>query len=277
VLTALAVLGGLQIPAQSQRIEDWSTNWSTNLGLLKLDKKGNGNYAGTFNGNKLYGRKDNSTKKFFGSWINKKQDGLRCLYPIDGSYYWGRVQLNFDTDNFRGQIGVCDFPPRANWTGRRSGAGARAQRLKLVKIYNIYDDETPFSSYERRYSARSISKPISVDRGSASHFKTKEQSNTPLRCAGGEVSLEDWDKVEVDQNGFASLWIAVELYEGISCDSGDLDGEYKEIDAQYKKIRRNPFLRVPPGTTYQKQIRVHNTDEGDDSGYIRYTLTNTNE
>lgn len=45
VLTAFAVIGSLQTPAQSQTVEYWNTS----EGELQITDKGAHNYSGTFN------------------------------------------------------------------------------------------------------------------------------------------------------------------------------------------------------------------------------------
>ena len=147
-----------------------------------------------------------------------------------------------------------------------------SQSLKLDKSYRIKDDET-FSDEFKNYTT---TKTISVNRGEVSNFKRSNQSNSPRHCAGGEVRLEDWDRVEVDSNGVAKLWIAMELYEGTSCDSPDLDGQYREIDRGHNRGNRAAFIEARPGQTVTKTKKVNNTAEGGDYGQITYTLTNNN-
>ena len=118
VLMAFAVIGSLQTPVQGQTVEYWNTS----AGELQLTDKGAHNYSGTFNGNKLYGTRSNRGN-FIGHWINNKRDTPRCPYPIDGSYYWGPVQLNFTTNRFSGKFGACDYPPGASWTGQLKMTG----------------------------------------------------------------------------------------------------------------------------------------------------------
>ena len=90
--------------------------WNTSEGERQLQSQGNNNYRGTFKGNTLLGIK--STRgKFTGHWINSKRNTLRCSYPVNGYYHWGVVNLQFNSNNFRGKFGVCDYPPGAEWTG----------------------------------------------------------------------------------------------------------------------------------------------------------------
>ena len=131
VLTAFAVIGSLQTPVQGQTVEYWNTS----EGELQLTDKGAHNYSGTFNGNKLYGTRSNRGN-FIGHWINNKRDTPRCLYPINGSYYWGPVQLNFSTNRFNGKFGVCDYPPGANWTGSLKMTGGGNSGLDMTGFFN---------------------------------------------------------------------------------------------------------------------------------------------
>ena len=90
--------------------------WNTSEGELQLQSQGNNNYRGSFQGNTLLGTKSN-TGNFLGHWINSRRNTLRCSYPINGSFYWGAVNLKFNSDSFRGKFGVCDYSPGAEWTG----------------------------------------------------------------------------------------------------------------------------------------------------------------
>jgi len=90
--------------------------WNTSEGELQLQSQGNNNYIGSFQGNTLLGTKSN-TGNFLGHWINSRRNTLRCSYPINGSFYWGAVNLKFNSDSFRGKFGVCDYSPGAEWTG----------------------------------------------------------------------------------------------------------------------------------------------------------------
>ena len=131
VLTAFAVIGSLQTPVQSQTVEYWNTS----EGELQLTDKGAHNYSGTFKGNKLYGTRSNRGN-FIGHWINNKRDTPRCLYPIDGSYYWGPVQLNFTTNRFSGKFGACDYPPGASWTGQLKMTGFGNSGSNMTGFFN---------------------------------------------------------------------------------------------------------------------------------------------
>jgi hypothetical protein len=150
--------------------------------------------------------------------------------------------------------------------------GQDKQSLKLEKSYRIKDDET----FRDEFKNHSSSKTIRVRRGETSNFKRSNQSSSPKLCAGGEVRLEDWDRVDVENDGTAKLWIAMELYEGTSCNSRDLDGKFRQIDRGHDPRNNAPFITVRPGDTVTLTKKVNNTDEGGDYGRITYKLTNTN-
>ena len=101
----------------TEKAEAQSTQyWNTSEGELQLQPQGNNNYRGSFQGNTLLGIKSN-TGNFLGHWINSKRNTLRCNYPVNGSFYWGAVNLKFNSNSFRGKFGVCDYSPGAEWTG----------------------------------------------------------------------------------------------------------------------------------------------------------------
>lgn len=150
---------------------------------------------------------------------------------------------------------------------------ARQQSLTLAKSYRIKDDESWGSDEFKNYNE---SASINVERGaSATAFKPSGRSNSPRHCAGGEVRIEDWDRVEVDNNGVAKIWVSMELYEGTSCSSNDLDGRSIGVQRNGTAVGA-PFMVVRPGQTVSKTLRVNNTAEGGDYGRITYTFTNRN-
>ena len=87
------------------------------------------------------------------------------------------------------------------------------------------------------------------------------------------MRAEDWDRIEVDSNGVAKMWVSVELWEGTSCRNSDRDGKSIGVTRENQK-RGNPFLVVPPGQTKTKEKLVRNTAEGGDYVKITYTLKN---
>lgn len=93
--------------------------WSTSECLMTLQQNGasvsgrytndNGEIVGTLVGNTLSGH-----------WI-EDSSAQRCGRPMNGRYYWGRIQYVFDGDRFSGHWSYCDSPISSsnNWTGQR--------------------------------------------------------------------------------------------------------------------------------------------------------------
>ena len=161
--------------------------------------------------------------------------------------------------------------PRLNLDAVLNGVGdRRTQRLVAIKEYRIKDDEFLVSNEYKNYRTQH---EIQVRRGNDSAFKSYAKKNSPRHCAGAEVRIEDWDRVEVDNNGVAKIWVSMELYEGTSCNSNDLDGRKIGVRSNGTTVGA-PFLVVRPGETKSKTLRVNNTDEGGDYGRIKYTFTN---
>lgn len=160
--------------------------------------------------------------------------------------------------------------PRLNLAAVLNGVGdRRTQRLVAIKEYRIKDDEV-FSNEYKNYRTQ---REIQVRRSNDSAFKSFAKKNRPRHCAGGEVRIEDWDRVEVDNNGVVKIWVSMELYEGTSCNSNDLDGRSIGVRSNGTTVGA-PFLVVRPGVTKSKTLRVNNTNEGGDYGRIKYTFTN---
>lgn len=143
------------------------------------------------------------------------------------------------------------------------------QRLVAVKEYRIKDDEV-FSDVFKNYRTQG---QIQVRRGGHSTFKPYARKNAPRHCAGGEVRIDDWDRVQVDNNGVARIWVSMQLFEGTSCNNNDLDGKSIGVRSNGSTVGA-PFLVVRPGETKSKILRVNNTSEGGDYGRIKYTFTN---
>jgi hypothetical protein len=116
--------------AKAQSIEYWNTS----EGELQLSSKGRNNYTGTFNGNLLLGARS-TTGNFNGHWINNKRNTPRCDYPINGSYYWGPVNLKFTPETFNGKFGVCDYPPGVQWTGRIKMTGSGTSGVNMTGFF----------------------------------------------------------------------------------------------------------------------------------------------
>ena len=112
------VFGTLQVlPVRAQI----NGNWTSSYGMMKLSSVGNNNYTGTYeNGSgKIHGIKIG--RNLTGHWI-KGNSIQRCNYPVDGSYCWGTVSLNFNSNNrsFNGNWGFCNNNRSASWTGSRT-------------------------------------------------------------------------------------------------------------------------------------------------------------
>ena len=96
--------------------------WSSNKGQIQLNGYGRNNYGGPYGSNgHLWGSVNGAS--FDGHWV--RTDNLRsCHYPINGSYNWGRVQLQFYGNRFSGQYGVCNEYPNRYWSGNRQIVGS---------------------------------------------------------------------------------------------------------------------------------------------------------
>ena len=107
------VFGSLQIlPAQAQI----NGSWTSSFGKMELSSVGNRNYTGTYQDGKakIHGKKNGNN--LTGHWI-KTSSSQRCKYAIDGSYYWGTVSLNFNSNNksFNGNWGFCNDTRSGSW------------------------------------------------------------------------------------------------------------------------------------------------------------------
>lgn len=130
VIYALSLSAIAISPSKSQSTEYWTTN----QGELQLKRKGRNNYAGTFNGNQIFGSRS-SSGKFIGHWINNQANTPRCNYPISGSYHWGHVLLNFSSNSFSGLYGVCDYAPGARWNGQVKMVGSGNSGIDLTGFF----------------------------------------------------------------------------------------------------------------------------------------------
>ena len=152
--------------------------------------------------------------------------------------------------------------------------------IRLKKNYRIKDEDTytsdDFYNKEVIEQPRTVQRPQAAGRIADASIKNYAQSNIPTnaRCAGGEVRGEDWDRIEVDSNGVARMWVSIELWEEESCDNNDLDGFTRGVGRNGVKSGR-PFLEVQPGGEATKTLKVTNTRE-DAGDYVRiiYTLKN---
>ena len=92
--------------------------YSSNFGTVVIRKTSGLNYSGTYlnGGATLYGRR--SGNKFIGQWVRRDGSSERCDYPVDGSYHWGHVILQFTSGGFTGMYGTCNNPPSNRWSGQ---------------------------------------------------------------------------------------------------------------------------------------------------------------
>ncbi len=67
----------------------------------------NGEITGTMSGNVLNG-----------FWIENSSN-RQCAYPINGRYYWGKIQMVFSGNSFKGRWGYCEDEPSSPWNGTR--------------------------------------------------------------------------------------------------------------------------------------------------------------
>jgi hypothetical protein len=81
-------------------------------------------------------------------------------------------------------------------------------------------------------------------------------------CAGGEVRVESSRRIQLAENGWVLVTLTLELYEGASCYSNDLDG------------RRTTSFWIAPGATAKTALTVRNDDEGGDYATYNYVLKN---
>lgn len=117
---AALLLAGLTSanPANAQLAGTWDSNY----GAILLNGYADNGYGGSYDNNRarLWGNVRGST--LYGHWI--RNSGRRCLYRVDGSYYWGRAKLRFSGNGFEGTWGYCNDKPTMRWSGsRRFGGG----------------------------------------------------------------------------------------------------------------------------------------------------------
>ena len=120
--------------------------WNSSEGELQIKSEGGNSYFGVFNGNQLLGTRSKQGD-FLGHWINKKQDTPRCKYKIKDSYYWGIVNLKFNSNKFSGKFGVCDFPPGAPWNGTLKMTGSGNSGLDLSGFFQPAYTRTFITSF----------------------------------------------------------------------------------------------------------------------------------
>ena len=67
----------------------------------------NGEVTGTFTG-----------KTFDGFWI-EDMAGVKCDYPRNGRFYWGKLRFDVQGNRFTGKWGYCDESPSKSWNGTK--------------------------------------------------------------------------------------------------------------------------------------------------------------
>ena len=118
---------------------DVAGKWKTSEGDLTLQISGNqvrGSY--TNDGGEIVGKMNGNVLEGF--WIENNAS-TRCVTPLNGRYFWGRIRWAFDSDKFAGAWSYCDKPVQIgaiSWSGERSGGGpvyAGNASLSLDKKY----------------------------------------------------------------------------------------------------------------------------------------------
>jgi len=150
------------------------------------------------------------------------------------------------------------------------------QNLILTKTYRIKDDEIGRDEFHNKTR---ILKLDNVARGregkpNTRQFKKFVDRGKPRHCAGGEVRLDDWDVVKISKTGAARLWVSLEVFEGTSCSTNELEGHYRGAKKNGTSTRGNRLLLARPGECKTASKRVNTNDGG--YGKITYKLCNRN-
>jgi len=190
--------------------------YSSNFGKVAIKKTSGSDYSGTYlNGAaSLYGRRNNNNK-FTGQWIRRDNASQRCDYPVDGSYNWGNVILQFTADGFSGLYGNCNNPPSNTWSGQkltiqplpfpspqpqptrldgwwrgdRGGYYSIQSSGSSFQMKGFTDAGLPLTLYEGTISGNQISGRWSNFCGGASGSATLLYQNGIIRRVGGNFSL----------------------------------------------------------------------------------------
>ncbi len=190
--------------------------YSSNFGTVNIRRTNGSNYSGTYlDGTaSLHGRRNNNNK-FTGQWIRRDSASERCDYPIDGSYYWGNVILQFTADGFSGLYGSCNNPPSNTWSGRklttqplpfplpqpqptrldgwwrgdRGGYYSVQSSGSSFQMKGFTDAGLPLTLYEGTINGNQISGRWSDFCGGASGNATLLYQNGTIRRIGGNFSL----------------------------------------------------------------------------------------
>lgn len=119
-LLPLALIG-CQTPSDQNRavVTYWKTHWNNGNGsgimqLHQQDTVVRGSYNPQDKG-AIFGQMQGKT--LTGYWIEDRSN-KRCSTAMEGRYYWGRVQLTFNRDQFQGSWGYCDEALTRPWTGK---------------------------------------------------------------------------------------------------------------------------------------------------------------
>ena len=107
----VAILGlGLKVHAEA---------FSSTYGVVDITSINGSEWEGTYLDGRalLYGTMSDSGF-FTGHWIRKDSKTTQCNYPVAGSYYWGRVNMQFDSVSFEGRFGHCDNELSGDWSGK---------------------------------------------------------------------------------------------------------------------------------------------------------------
>lgn len=117
-----ACLVGTNAPAVNAQVQHWDTDY----GRMQISPSRGNHWSGTYLDGKasILGSKD-SRGYFSGHWIRSDQSSKRCSYLVNGSYYWGHVQINFGTNSFSGKYRTCDDHQSSNWNGTIVGTSSR--------------------------------------------------------------------------------------------------------------------------------------------------------
>lgn len=162
-------------------------------------------------------------------------------------------------------------------TESTSSPAAKKQTLKLKKEYRLKDDdyfENEYKNYTTNDTFENVPRGRSANTPNVKQFKPLAMKNSPRHCAGGEVRLEDWDKVKIDHLGTARLWVSLRVYEGTSCNSNEKESEYLGVRANgTQSTSGQPLLVVPEGERRSATKELNTGDGG--YGRIKYTLRNT--
>jgi hypothetical protein len=92
--------------------------WQSSEGTLILRQAGGQNYEGMYDqdSGRITGSFDGHTLQGF--WMEDSSQ-VRCSSPMNGTYYWGQVELGFGDGIFAGRWDYCGQGGGRGWTGNR--------------------------------------------------------------------------------------------------------------------------------------------------------------